>query len=194
LVVHYAHTIEMTGNPNFVNNILGGSKMKVFKRISLFVCAITMLAGCGVNNGANDQGNANNNTTNTTNVNNRNNNIRNVGTNDTTRMQVADEAQNKIENLDEVRDANIIVTNRNAYVAVVLEDNSKGDVRRQLENKISDQVKQTDNNIQNVFVSSNPDFVDRMGDYGEKIESGKPVRGLFEEFNEMVQRVFPNAR
>lgn len=168
--------------------------MKILKRISLFVCAITMLAGCAVNNGANDQGNANNNTTNTTNVNNRNNNIRNVGTNDNTRMQVADEAQNKIENLDEVRDANIIVTNRNAYVAVVLEDNSKDDVRRELENKISDQVKQTDNNIQNVFVSSNPDFVDRMGDYGEKVESGKPVRGLFEEFNEMVQRVFPYAR
>ncbi|OLS33825.1 YhcN/YlaJ family sporulation lipoprotein [Bacillus sp. MRMR6] len=162
------------------------------RRISIVLIIIGIISGCAMNNGAReDDRTAKNNAQNGNiqNVANRNNND-----NDDTRVQVADKAQDKIENLSEVRHANVIVTNRNAYVAVVLDDDSKGEVRKDLENKISDQVKSTDNNIQNVFVSSNPDFVDRMGDYGDKIQSGKPIRGLFEEFNEMVQRIFPNAR
>jgi YhcN/YlaJ family sporulation lipoprotein len=160
--------------------------MKLIKHFSILLLVIALITGCAMNDEARDNDRTANNA-NIQNVANRNNN------NDT-RMQVADKAQDKIENLSEIRHANVIVTNRNAYVAVVLDDDSKGEVRKDVENKISDQVKSTDDNIRNVFVSSNPDFVDRMGDYGDKIQSGKPIRGLFEEFNEMVQRIFPNAR
>jgi spore cortex protein len=162
--------------------------MKIIKRLSLFLLTIFIISGCGLNNEATDQNrNADNNDQNARvqNVNNNNNNQR---------MQVADEAQNKVEELSEVRRANVIVTNRNAYVAVVLKDDTKGEIRKEVENKISDQVKSTDNNIRNVFVSSNPDFANRMGDYGQKIQGGEPIEGLFEEFNELVQSIFPNAR
>ncbi|MGA9227560.1 MAG: YhcN/YlaJ family sporulation lipoprotein, partial [Mesobacillus sp.] len=85
-------------------------------------------------------------------------------------------------------------TDRAAYVAVVLSNDETGNVRKDLEKKISDRVKSTDSNIENVYVSSNPDFVDRMKDYGDKIQNGEPIRGLFDGFSEMVQRVFPTAR
>jgi len=114
--------------------------------------------------------------------------------NNQTRLKVADEAANRIAKLDEVDSANVIVTNRNAYVAVVLQDGSKGEVTDRLEKKIADQVRATDPDIQDVFVSSNPDFVERMRDYGNRINEGAPVKGLFEEFTETVRRVFPNAR
>ena len=114
--------------------------------------------------------------------------------NNQTRLKVADEAANRIAKLDEVDSANVIVTNRNAYVAVVLQDRSKGEVTDRLEKKIADQVRATDPDIQDVFVSSNPDFVERMRDYGNRINEGAPVKGLFEEFTETVRRVFPNAR
>ncbi|MDO6851574.1 YhcN/YlaJ family sporulation lipoprotein [Priestia megaterium] len=114
--------------------------------------------------------------------------------NNQTQLKVADEAANRIAKLDEVDSANVIVTNRNAYVAVVLQDRTKGEVTDRLEKKIADQVRATDSDIQDVFVSSNPDFVERMRDYGNKINEGKPVKGLFEEFTETVRRVFPNAR
>lgn len=117
------------------------------------------------------------------------------GTNaDDNQMSIVDDAQAKVEAIDEVKNANVIVTNRNAYVAVVLDDDETGNVRKDIEEKISREVKASDQNIENVYVSSNPDFVDRMNDYGGKIQSGKPIRGLFEEFNEMVQSVFPTAR
>ena len=165
--------------------------MKLLKHMSVCLFATFLVTGCGTNDKAEDNNRAGN-KTNIQNV--ANNNKNNENNNNDTRMQVADEAQDKIENLSEVKHANVIVTNRNAYVAVVLDDDSKGEVRKDVENKISDEVKSTDDNIRNVFVSNNPDFVNRMGDYGDKIQSGKPIQGLFEEFNETVQRIFPNPR
>ena len=41
------------------------------------------------------------------------------------KMEVADKAADRIAELDEVRTANVIVTNRNAYVAFVLKDGEK---------------------------------------------------------------------
>lgn len=111
-----------------------------------------------------------------------------------TRMEVADKAADRIAELDEVRTANVIVTNRNAYAAVVLREGTKGEVTDRLENKIADKVRATDPDIRNVYVSSNPDFIERMTDYGDRINEGDPIEGLFEEFNETVRRVFPNAR
>ncbi|USL38896.1 YhcN/YlaJ family sporulation lipoprotein [Priestia megaterium] len=111
-----------------------------------------------------------------------------------TKLEVADEAANRIAKLDEVDSANVIVTNRNAYVAVVLQDGTNGKVTDRLEKKIADQVRATDSDIQEVYVSANPDFVNRMKDYEKRINEGAPVKGLFEEFTVTVQRVFPNAR
>jgi spore cortex protein len=159
--------------------------MKMFKWISILSLAFVITA-CGADSAADD---------NDKKEDDRGTKVQNVDDeNNDSRMRVADKAQDKIENMQEVRHANVIVTENNAYVAVVLEDNSKGDVREDVEKKISDQVKTTDKGIRNVFVSSNPDFVDRMGDYGDKIQNGEPVKGLVEEFTEMVQRVFPNER
>ncbi|MBM4763466.1 YhcN/YlaJ family sporulation lipoprotein [Bacillus sp. B15-48] len=160
--------------------------MVLIKRLTILLLVVAFISGCAMGNQARDD-------------NDRGAQVQNVdnnrgGENNQTRMEVADKAQDKITDMDEVRRATVIVANRNAYVAIVQDDESKGDVRRDLEQKISDQVKETDNNIRNVFVSSNPDFVNRMNDYGSKIEGGQPIQGLFEEFTEMVQRVFPNAR
>ena len=109
-------------------------------------------------------------------------------------MEVADKAADKVAELKEIRSANVITTNRNAYVAVVLKGNPKGNVTNELKEKISKKVKETDNNINNVFVSANPDFVDRMTNYGDRIQNGEPIEGLFEEFGETINRVFPNQR
>ena len=114
--------------------------------------------------------------------------------NNQTQLKVADEAANRIAKLDEVDNANVIVTNRNAYVAVVLKNEANGEVTDPLKEKISDQVRATDRDIRNVYVSSDPDFVNRMEGYGNRINEGATRNGLFEDFNETVRRVFPNNR
>lgn len=106
------------------------------------------------------------------------------------RMRVADKAADRIVSLPEVDHANVIVTNDNAYVAARLVDNRNG-LSRDIERKIARQVKSVDRDINDVYVSVNPDFYDRMTNYSNDIRNGRPVEGFFDEFTNSVRRVFP---
>ena len=109
-------------------------------------------------------------------------------------MEIAEDAATRVIELDEVDSATVIVTDNNAYAAVVLGDNhnAEEDLTAELEDKIAEKVREADKDIKNVYVSLNPDFVERMTGYRTKINDGEPVEGLFEEFSESVKRVFPD--
>ncbi|AUZ25713.1 MULTISPECIES: YhcN/YlaJ family sporulation lipoprotein [Bacillus] len=140
-------------------------------------------------NDANDnRDNVDNNVTDNVNNNDNGNN----NDNNNRKLEVADDAADKITDMKEVKHANVIVAGNQAYVAVVLTNGNK-EVGKDLKKKISDKVRDTDKNMDNVYVSANPDFVDRMQGYGERIQNGDPIAGFFDEFSETVQRVFPQA-
>ncbi len=125
------------------------------------------------------------------NMTNRNNNRINQNDN---RIAVADNAAKKIVALREVDQANVLVTNNNAYVAAKLEGNAGNQLAGDVEKKISDIVKSTDRNIDNVYVSVNPDFYARTTSYANDIRNGHPVAGFFDEFTTLTQRIFPTRR
>lgn len=110
------------------------------------------------------------------------------------RIRIADRAAERIAAIDGVQQANVLVTERNAYVGAVLNDDQTKSSRRKLEDQIAKKVKQTDPDIQNVYVSTNPDFVDRINTYVKDVQEGRPAAGFAEQFNEMIQRVFPDAK
>ncbi|PJH95196.1 YhcN/YlaJ family sporulation lipoprotein [Bacillus sp. SN1] len=141
-----------------------------------------------INDVNNNRDNVDNNVTD--NVNNNDNNNNNGNNN--RKLDVADDAADKITDMKEVKHANVIVAGNQAYVAVVLTNGNK-EVGKDLKRKISDKVRDTDKNMDNVYVSANPDFVDRMQGYGERIQNGDPIAGFFDEFSETVQRIFPQA-
>lgn len=124
-------------------------------------------------------------------LNNANVNYRN---NNNSRMAVADKAADKVVSLREVDQANVIVTDNNAYVAAKLANNIGTRLEKNIEKKISDAVKSTDRNIDNVYVSVNPDFYTRTTSYANDIRSGHPVEGFFEEFTTLTRRIFPTQR
>lgn len=109
------------------------------------------------------------------------------------RIQIAKQSADRITKLSGIRQAHVLVTKRNAYVAAVVDAN-QGKLTPELEKQIAQQVRATDPHIQNVYVSTNPEFVDSINRYVTDMQQGRPVAGFFEEFNEMVQRVFPNRR
>ncbi|PIC82693.1 YhcN/YlaJ family sporulation lipoprotein [Sporosarcina sp. P1] len=111
-----------------------------------------------------------------------------------TKVELADEAADKITELTEVDSATVLVTDHNAYVAVVSKDTAMKEATKELEDKIAEKVRSSNSAIENVYVSLNPDFVDRMTGYREKINAGEPVEGFFDEFLEAMKRVFPDAR
>ena len=71
----------------------------------------------------------------------------------------------------------------NAYVAVVLNKNSDGseiaegsDELEQIEEKIGEQVRETNDTVDNVYVSLNPDFVSRMNEYRDKVDCKRQAK------------------
>lgn len=144
----------------------------------------------GVYNNMNDGLGVNNNGNNGAGNNNRNN----ANNNNDQNIDVADDIADRIARLDEVERAYVLVTNRNAYVAVRLTDRSNNNLTRSMERKIAREARKANKQIDNVYVSENPDFYDRMRGYRNDINNGRPVSGFFDEFTETVRRVFPKAR
>ncbi|MGG3692178.1 YhcN/YlaJ family sporulation lipoprotein [Heyndrickxia ginsengihumi] len=143
------------------------------------------------NNGVN---NTNDNTPLDTRNGNGVNGVNNNNNNNNNRMAVADKVADRVADLKEVDRANVIVTDHTAYVAVLLSNKANNDkLAMKLKNKISKVVKKADKSVKNVYISENPDFFDQMNDYAKDIRSGRPVSGLFNQFNDMIQRVFPNG-
>lgn len=116
-----------------------------------------------------------------------------VSTNGDQKVDVADDVAAKIAELDEVDVAHVLVTDTNAYVAVKAKEGTEDN--DELKTRISEKAKEGKGNLnfENVYVSLDPDFVGRMEEYGTKIKEGEPVEGFFQEFNDTVHRVFPDA-
>ncbi|MBO0997741.1 YhcN/YlaJ family sporulation lipoprotein [Bacillus sp. SD075] len=109
-------------------------------------------------------------------------------------MRVSKDISNRVEALKEVSNANVIVTENNAYVGAVLKNEGDKDITNDLKERIADTVRGADPSVDQVYVSANPDFVQRMEGYANDIENGKPVAGFAEEFRELVTRIFPSPR
>ncbi|WP_445506141.1 YhcN/YlaJ family sporulation lipoprotein [Niallia sp. 03190] len=163
--------------------------MKLARILFVLAGAMVIMTGCNFND---------NNTAMNERNNNRNVDVENVGykTNNrgTDNLDLADKAADMVTDLKEVERAVVLKTDENAFVAVQLTGNQEGNVTNRLEEKIADKVRDADKDIDNVYVSSNPDFFDRMTNYGQDIENGQPISGLLNEFTETVRRVFPNYR
>ncbi|KXH80076.1 YhcN/YlaJ family sporulation lipoprotein [Sporosarcina sp. HYO08] len=172
--------------------------MKNISIVGMAMLLIFSLAGCGTNQKTDDQNAADQGTaTNTENVDNNgtanenNANDNNAeGTSDH-KIDIAEEAADNIVKIDGVDYANVLVTNNNAYAGVMLKEGVEG--TKEMEDKIADEVRATTADINNVYVSLNPDFAKQMTDYGDKIRAGEPVEGFFKEFTDAISRVFPDA-
>src|SRR5699024_4583672 len=64
------------------------------------------------------------------------------------------------------------------------------DVKRQ----ISDIVKDLDKDIDNVYVTTSPDFFNLSNDYADDFQNGRPVEGFFDQIGNMIERVFPQNK
>jgi len=60
--------------------------------------------------------------------------------------------------------------------------------------EIKEIVQSVDRNIDNVYVSTNPDFADLTNNYVNDFNDGKPVRGMFNQLGNMIERLFPQNR
>ncbi|WP_100011367.1 YhcN/YlaJ family sporulation lipoprotein [Lentibacillus sediminis] len=147
-----------------------------------------------------------------------NNNNNGANNNDANRYEVAEEAADQIsEQVDEIDNAYVLTTGNNAYVAAGFDangnnnnnnrnmntgnqnnntgnqnqDNEEQELTDEVRQEITEIVKSVDNNIENVYISTNPDFVDLTNNYVDDVDNGEPVEGFFDQFGNMVDRIFP---
>ncbi|PAE06745.1 hypothetical protein CHI12_14865 [Terribacillus saccharophilus] len=133
------------------------------------------------------------------------------------RYQVSDDVAKKVEEVEGVDRAYVFTTDNNAFVAVDMKDdnnngnngnngnsgnngmgntatgdNNNNEVTDKMKKDVEKAVKSVDEDIDNVYVSADPDFLGMAEDYNNKIDEGQPVKGFFLEFGNMLNRVFPN--
>ncbi|WP_027087903.1 YhcN/YlaJ family sporulation lipoprotein [Cohnella panacarvi] len=123
-----------------------------------------------------------------------NNNV--IGLHGNSHMQMSDAIANHLAAMPEIDAAYVVMTDRNAYVAVTQNNKGGGHVHgtglsNSLKTKIADNVKSMSTSTQNVYVSANPDFASRMRNFAEETRQGHPIQGFLSEFNALVERIFP---
>ncbi len=171
-----------------------------YKAIVSSAMMALVITGCATNNNEDASENLGLNRTHQDNLDNPMNvgdtrqNVNNDNNNGVNGMRVSEDISNRVEALKEVSNANVIVTENNAYVGAVLKDGGEKDISNDLKERVADAVRGADPSVDQVYVSANPDFVQRMDGYANDIENGKPVEGFAEEFRELVTRIFPSPR
>ena len=110
---------------------------------------------------------------------------------------VMDERTGKaVSELKGVKSAYVLITERNGYVALTMDEGSKGkvsNVDRSVTNEVGKLVSDSVPHVRQVFVTRNADFYNRLQRYSERTKEGKPIRGFILEFNETVEKLFPNS-
>jgi YhcN/YlaJ family sporulation lipoprotein len=123
-----------------------------------------------------------------------NNNV--IGMHGNSRLEMSNKVSDKLAALPEIDSAFVILTDHNAYVAV--KQNHKlstksVDLTDAFKDKVAEQVKSMSPSVENVYVSTNPDFTKRMQVYSQDAKAGHPIQGFLAEFNALVERVFPTS-
>lgn len=108
-----------------------------------------------------------------------------------TTVENSDEIAEAVSSIDGVDHANVLKMNDSVYVGATLKEGT--DSSKELEDQIADKAKEASTDADKVYVSTNPDFAKEIDDYSDKIRSGKPVEGLFEEIGDAMSRMFPDA-
>ncbi|MCM3088984.1 YhcN/YlaJ family sporulation lipoprotein [Bhargavaea ginsengi] len=114
------------------------------------------------------------------------------GEGDMSNLKRDKETADRVSTVEGVESATVFLSDENAYVAVELAEGTEE--TDELKTKISDEVKAAKPDVDNVYVSANPDFAKQFRDYGERLDQGDPVEGFIDEFGDLVRRAFPDAQ
>ena len=192
-------------------------KFIVLSAALLFVSCL-LLTGCSSEQNRQNTPSDNNQTPSTQNSTNMspNNNGMNSGMNGTTNMNGTNSTDNTtrmgtsttgsnslhqraekiadavVDDIDAVKDARVIISDKMAYVSVSITETAGADTAKTLKEEVGQVVKKTDTAIEDVYVMEDADTFTRMKEMVDDIADGKPVSGFIEELDNMFTRVMPS--
>ena len=192
-------------------------KFFVLSAALLFVSCL-LLTGCSSEQNRQNTPSDNNQTPSTQNSTNMspNNNGMNSGMNGTTNMNGTNSTDNAtrmgtsttgsnslhqraekiadalVDDIDAVKDARVIISDKMAYVSVSITETAGADTAKTLKEEVGQVVKKTDTAIEDVYVMEDADTFTRMKEMVDDIADGKPVSGFIKELDNMFTRVMPS--
>lgn len=69
-----------------------------------------------------------------------------------------------------------------------------GQLTDDIKKKISSVVRDQDDSIKDVYVTTNPEFSNLTSDYMDEVDAGNPLGGFFQQFGDMIERLFPQNK
>jgi len=99
----------------------------------------------------------------------------------------------EINQVNGVQKAMVVVAGRNAYVGLDVKPGLKEEQVHELENIVADQIKGTEEAINTVYVSSDPDFVSRIQKVSQGIAKGDSVTRYADELSDLGRRIKPRT-
>ncbi len=96
-----------------------------------------------------------------------------------------------VEDIDAVKDARVIISDKMAYVSVSITETAGADVSKALKEDVAQVTKRVDTEIEDVYVMEDADTFTRMKEMADDIGDGKPVEGFMDELKTMFTRVMP---
>lgn len=97
-----------------------------------------------------------------------------------------------VKDIDAVKDARVIISDKMAYVSVSITETADSSTAKDLKEEIGQVVKKIDTAIEDVYVMEDADTFTRMKEMVKDIGEGKPVSGFVEELDNMFTRVMPS--
>ena len=97
-----------------------------------------------------------------------------------------------VDDIDAVKDARVIISDKMAYVSVSITETAGADPAKTLKEEVGQVLKKTDTAIEDVYVMEDADTFTRMKEMVDDIADGKPVSGFIEELDNMFTRVMPS--
>lgn len=101
----------------------------------------------------------------------------------------AQDVENAIMQLSEIRDARVVIAGNTALVGVKFDDAYKGEMTERIREMVAGEVKRADSSIQTVAVTNETDDVAGIFDISDKVRGGR----RFDEFKDDVNSIVRNA-
>lgn len=96
-----------------------------------------------------------------------------------------------IEDIPEVKDARVLISETKAYAALDIERTADTAEAEELKDKVVALIKETDSEITDAVVTEDADTFSRFGEIGKDIANGKPISGFMEEIENFFVRITP---
>lgn len=95
--------------------------------------------------------------------------------------------------VDGVEKATVIVSEDTALVGIkCADDNFKDGEDKSLKDEIAKKIKEMNPEIKNVSVSESPNLYQRINNLSKDVGKGKPIKGLGNEFKEIINKITPS--